>query len=534
MPEISVEAASLNLSGADAKALERHFQITTRRGSEADTLSVLESFDLSDVKEGRMIEGSTVTYTDWRAQDGDSEITAETVTLRGVYETEDGPSFDAIEMSDIRLIEYLDYHENADSNADRDIITEGTIETLVLVGPSPELAANIVAALQGEDTVDTPDPMTALDTNLDFRGLRLEGLKATVSEDGPSGTISLGQLVFGQDAEDETLDMIIDTVAFDTTPSDDAPQSIKLRMDGLTALGVRVDSSSGIGTGGALGALSFLSPGAEPPYREVDFGKMTLEMAAFDLDVEGFEAKSETDGDRLTLQSVFSPMELRIKDATGTPLAPFMDVMRNNGLAEITMKGSQTSVFDRKADRVSVTDSKFEIDGGLRMDCNYALDGLQAAADALEASGVTPPTNTNFETEADIDAFLTQMSAYQAAVSEANGNIEIAGLDCSLQDVPDNSLVTRTYAVASEVTGRPVAVLKGSAKTMIALSSLTAQSNFQRDLMDTLGSGLIEFLDEPGQTMRILIEPETPVAITTLTGPDASLEPLGLSVDVQK
>jgi hypothetical protein len=530
--EITVEAASLDLSGADAKALERHFQITARRGSESDALAALDGLGLSEVTEGRVIDGSTVTYTDWRATDGDSEVTAGTVILRGVHESEEGATFDAIEMSDIRLLEYGDDNPDADAAEDRTVVTDGTIETLVLVEPTAEFAADIIAALRGEEAVETPDPMEALDTDLDFRGLRVEGLSATVNEGVTTGTISLGQLVFGQDEKDDTLDVIIDTVAYDMA-TEGAPEPITLRMDGLTALGVQVDMDDSFGVGNPLFAMGALSPRAEPPYREVDFGAMTLNMSAFDLNMDGFEAKTEKSGDRMTLQSVLAPMVLRVKDATGTPLAPFMDVIRANDLDEITMKGSQTSTFDRRADRVSVTDSQFEIDGGLRFDCDYAVEGLRAAADALEASGATPPDFTSFETEEEIDAYLSQLSAYETAMADANANIKMAALDCVVQDVPDNSLVDRAYAVASEVTGRPVPVLKGSAKTMIALSSLTAQSDFQRDLMDTLGTGLIDFLDTPGQTMQIRIAPDQPVAITTFTGTDASLDGLNLTVEVK-
>jgi hypothetical protein len=114
--------------------------------------------------------------------------------------------------------------------------------------------------------------------------------------------------------------------------------------------------------------------------------------------------------------------------------------------------------------------------------------------------------------------------------------IKLEGLNCDIQDVADNSLVERGYEVASAITGKSVPVLKGGAKTMIALGSLTAQSEFQRDLMDTVGSGLIDFIDNPGQTMTITMAPEQPVSITSLTGEDGnepSIQPLNLTVEVQ-
>ena len=94
----------------------------------------------------------------------------------------------------------------------------------------------------------------------------------------------------------------------------------------------------------------------------------------------------------------------------------------------------------------------------------------------------------------------------------------------------------RGYQVASAITGRSVPVLKGGAKTMIALGSLTAQSEFQRDLMDTVGSGLIDFIDTPGQTMTITMAPTDPVSILSMVGTDGaepSIKPLNLSVEVR-
>ena len=173
------------------------------------------------------------------------------------------------------------------------------------------------------------------------------------------------------------------------------------------------------------------------------------------------------------------------------------------------------------------------------MKCNYSIMGLMAADAALKASGVTPPVldvSDDGDQDTAFEDYMNQSQAYAAAQAEANESIKLEGMSCDIQDVPGNSLVERGYKVASEITGKTVAVLKGGAKTMIALSSLTAQSEFQRDLMDTLGSGLIDFIDTPGQTMTIKMSPDEPVGIMSLAGEDGAepnIKPLNLTVEVR-
>ena len=531
VPEIAVAAESLDLSGADARALERHFQLEPRGGTEADTLAVLAALGLDGVTDGRSINGSTASYAGWSARDGDTRFTAETLTLRGLHMEGGEPTFDALDAGGISLEER---EAGASGAGGGDALTTGTVERLLVVEPTPEFAADLAAVLRGEDAPRAPDPLGGADGPPPFRALRLDDADIRIMDTDAPGTATLELLVVGNDEDAGTVDMIVDSVSLDIGEPD-TPARLALSMDGLTALDVAVEGRAGApALPGPLGAASFLAPGADAPYREIDLGALSVDTPLFSLRTDGFEASSEeAGGGALVLRSVLMPTVVDLKDGAGTPLAPFMESFRANGLAEMTLKGSQTNRFDRAADRVSVENGQLEIDEGLRLDCDYALRGLQAAADALEASGARMPDTALLETEAGLDQYLTELDAFQTAQGEANGRILIEALDCTVQDVPGNSLVTRGYQVASDVTGRPVAVLKGSAKTLIALSSLTAQSEFQRDLMDSLGSGLIDFIDTPGQTLRIRMAPEAPVSIGTLSGPDASLDPLNLSVTVE-
>ena len=512
-----MDAASLDLSGGDIAALERHFEVAPRTGSEADTLAALDALGMAAFTDGRTIDGATVTYTDWRAEQDGTTVAADTLTLQGVHQGPDGASFDALILDDLALA---------------DAATAVSAGELVVMRPDAELASDLLAVLRGD--AGTPDEADIRSAGA-LGAVRMADVEVAVDEPDQQGTVSLGQLVFGQDDEAGTFDLLVDTVAMDLgAPEAEAAARNVLRMDGMTAIGVRAgEDEAGAGMLGLLGGgASMLVPGAEPPFRQVDVGTIEYRSSGLDLDFAGFEADSEGGGDVLTLRSVLQPMTLNLKDAAGTPLAPFYDALAGNGLAEFSLKGSQVSTFDRRADRVEVSESRFEIDEGLRMDCDYAVEGMQEAARALEASGVSAPDASNLQTDEDISRFIEQSEAYAQAQTDANGRLRIASLDCALQDVAGNSFVTRAYAAASDITGMPVAVLKGQAKTVIAMSSLTARDTFQRDLMDTLGSGLIDFLDTPGQTLRVTIAPDAPVPLSTFTGEDATLEPLNLSVSV--
>lgn len=540
IPEISVEAASLELSKADQTALSRYFEVKPRSGSDDTTMDLLTALELdseTSTQAVREIDGSNVTYTNWSAEHDGSVVKADQVRLIGLHAVDGRPTFDKMIVNDLRAEDFED---------DGQVKTvEASLGEMTVVSPSPDLAQSLARLLRGEAGADVTnnDTVSDMSDNQSFGALHLQDLTATAFEDGQEGTLSIAQVVVGNNKSDERLDLIIETVDFDWL--DGGPGgSFDLEMDGLTLLGLNTssDAKNSLPTPnmGIIGTyMQVLSPSGTMPYRQIDLGKLNLKSRIFDLTTEGFEADSETTGSKTTMRSVLSPMVITFKDAAGTPVAPYMDVLRENGLAEITMKGSQTMTLDRKDDRMVVNDARLEIDEGLRTRCDYAVQGMMASAEYMKAQGLSTPTlniDGNKAQEADFDRYMADMEAFRLAQTEANKRIKIESLNCDIQDVAGNSLVDRGYKVAAEVTGKPVAVLKGAAKTMIALGSLTARSEFERDMMDTVGSGLIDFIDTPGQTMTVTMAPETPVSITALTGQDGSeptIKPLGLSVKVQ-
>ncbi len=531
--EITVDAASLELSGADEKQLGQHFVVAPRAGSEATTLEALTALGLDSVTTGRTIDGSTVTYTDWRAVDGSSEVTAARVVLSGVHMSEDGATFDAVQITDMGAVDY-DEVPTESGQTERRKTVDASLSELVLIAPTPELALDISELLRGVDDA-SDETVSEITRDMDFRAMRVADFRADVSDDTATGLVSVAQVVIGKNAEDEQLDIVVESVDFDWTlgnAAGPAAGQTTLKMDGMTALGVNTASLEDASGPNALAGL--MNPGANMPYRSVDLGTVSYQSKQFDIAFDGFEADSEGSGDVLTMRSVLQPMEFTIKDATGTPLAPHMAVLEANGLSTVTLKGSATSEVDRGADRVRYSDAIFEFDGGLRADCDYSIMGTMAAAKALRDSGVTQPDFSTAQTNEDISRLIEQMEAYSQAQNAANANIKIESGRCVIQDVEANSLVTRGYAVASEVMGRPVAVLKASAQGLVAMTSLAAPDPFQRGMADTVGSGLIEFLGDPGKTMTITLAPSEPVPMSALSGDNSvPFEALGISVSVE-
>lgn len=538
--EITVDAASLGLTSADESQLSDHFAIKLRGGTEADTLSLLSASGFDDATYGsRTIDGANVVYTDWTASSDDASMRAERVEMIGLNESDNGPTLDKLVVSGMQVDGF------EDDGGERVKVMDATVSSLVVVKPSAAMFANLADIMMAEETnaEAATNTLEGLSADMDFRAFQVEDMTANVIEDGQTGTLSLKQIIVGNDTDKGVMDVVLETLSFDWDGADgDESGSFAVNMDGLTVMGLDLeqlndapDPTSGI----TSGIMAGFSPASTPPYRQIDFGQFDLTSAFLDVTSEGFEADSKTKGGVVELRSVFAPTLVTLKDLSTTRAAPFMDVLRDNGLAEISFKGSSLTTFDVKADRVSVTDARAEIDGGLRTRCDYSLMGLKAAEDALKASGLTQPVLDMSDTgdrETSFDKYLTDMQAYSDAQAEANMAIKLEAMSCDIQDVADNSLVERGYQVASAITGRSVPVLKGGAKTMIALGSLTAQSEFQRDLMDTVGSGLIDFIDTPGQTMTITMDPLTPVSIMSLVGTDGaepSIKPLNISVEVR-
>lgn len=535
--EITVDAATLNLTSADEAALTRHFALKPRSATDSQTQTILDTMSFGEARySDRTIEGASVIYTDWTASNEKGAIDADRVEFVGVHEIADGPTVDKLYVSGLRL---KGYEGDGDS---RETIMDASVGRLVVIEPSASMFDNLSDILMAQDA--SADSATdALSGDENFRALQVSDMTANVSEDDRSGTLSVKQVIVGNDQDAKEMDLVIETLTFDWSPEDGSgDRAFDLDMDGLTVMGLdleQLDKPTVAGAGLMQGFIAGLAPSASSPYRQIDLGKMALVSPILDLKTDGFEADSDVKGSVTTVTSVLEPMVLTLKDLSGTPVAPYMDALQEHGFAEISLKGSSTAVFDRKADRVSFVDNRSEIDGGLRTRCDYSLLGLMAAKEAMDASNVQLPDLGEVDPETgqiDFEKYMAQSQRYQAARNEANSQIKIEGLTCDIQDVAANSFVDRAYNVASKVTGSPVAVLKGSAKTAIALGSLTAQSEFQRDLMDTVGSGLIDFIDTPGQTLTITMVPEQPVSMTSLTGQDGnepSIKPLNLTVEVR-
>ena len=548
--EITVEATTLELTQADESALSSHFEIEPRAGSEDETLAWIAQAGLDEATYGeRQIEGSNIVYTDWSASNDEATVTADRVEMVGVHMSEEEPTLDRLFVQGMAIKGYDEIER------ERAEVVDATVGSLTVISPSTSLFENLAEILTADDA-DAGIVDDAVSETEDFRAFRLADLAATVRDEGQpavkgdsrTGILTIDQVVVGNDADEELLDAVLERVAFrwaaDTPEDGDEP--FVLDMDGLTVMGLKTDQFNdsipqGAGMIGTVmsGVVSNLPMSGEPPYRQVDLGQLSIVSSMFDLDTQGFEADTQARGNVITLRSVMEPLTLKIKDLSGTPVAAHMDALRDNGLDEISFKGSSTTTFDGDADRVTFMDNGTEIDEGLRTQCSYSLQGLSASSEALRKSGVTSPVfnlDGDEDTEEAMDRYLADVERFNAAQAAANSLIKLEGLNCIIQDVEENSLVDRGYAVASAITGSPVSVLKGGAKTMIALSSLTAQSEFQRDLMDTLGSGVIDFIDEPGQTMTITINPDSPVSITSLTGENGqepSIKPLNLNVEVQ-
>lgn len=544
--EITVDAETLNLSKADENALSRHFEIDRRDGTEVETLRLLDALGFGNaVYETRQIEGSIAVFTGWAANGDDGAIKADRVEMIGVHDTEMGPTLDKLVVLDMDL---EGYDEASADDPTEDV--RATIGKLTVVKPDPYLMADLsdVMMARNDGSDAAVETVGDIGEGNGFQAFRIEDMNATVQEDGRIGTLGVEQIIVGQDPDEETLDAVLETVDFRwvSEDADDPFEPFSLDMDGLTVMGLNTDRMErlfpqrlGAVSGVMAGALNTLTPSEEPPYRQIDLGKFSLVSSVFDLTTDGFEADTDQQGDVIILRTVTEPLLFRFKDVSTTALAPYMDALKNNGFDEISFKGSSVTRFETKADRVVFDDNGTEIDEGLRIKCQYALQGLRAAADSLEASNVTPPVfelDGDGDTQAAMERFAAQSERFQQAQSDANAKIKLEGLTCDIQDVADNSFVERAYAVASAITGRSVPVLKGGAKTAIALGSLTAQTEFERDLMDIVGSGLIDFIDEPGQTLTIVIAPDAPVSIASLTGQNGNqptIKPLNMTVDVR-
>lgn len=501
--EKSAPAAALGLKAPSDKVFAKHFDVPSRKVSDAEGKQALGELNLltenGDELSWAKTSGKNGNYSfaDLSVKDEDGQLTIKKVDLTGVHMDGETATFDRADFSGIRI-----YDETEDTTV--------TMETLSVARPTPDMAKAIITALQNIKDLDDLDIKTK-DMDMGFGALGMSNFKIT-SEDV---NLSTDSLMWGEDPDTNLTDFKVKDVTFNVTENADEPMTGSLKS--FSATGLRSDLFDNMSDAGKgpLGMMGGFNPMAKM-YSTIKMEDLNFDSNFVAVTSKGFEGKSTEKGGVTTQRSVGEPFIIKLKEAPKDRDAKrAYEMVKELGFDEIEFQSSQTTILDSNKDTVTVKDGIFSMKDGFNLSYNYGASGVKAMSDKLQ----------------DMDKTGMNSRQGQADIQAAMSDMKLNGFQMRLED---KSIVDRGLKLAGKFRGAEPAKVKKELKMALALAPMMA-SGLEGEMLGEISSAFGDFIEDGG-TLSIVVDPKTPLSVAQLTdykNSNLSMEDIGFSAKAE-
>lgn len=504
-PVVSSKTETVQLSSPRSVDLERVLEVRPRNVTKAEASAALGMLGFDSAPQNyswtpKNTKNGTYIFEDISAtgQNG-GRIVAQSLTLTGVHEGEDGATFDRIDIEDLILI-------NEEERT--------KIEHFTLSRPSPQLAARLFSILEARTKENALRNIAKeIDTqNLSFGAFAVSG----VTHNSPTTKASLKTLGWGTAEKAETGVFTLQALRVDHQEGDEP--KVDLSLASVTGTGLDFDQLGHLRQmrGGLRIApidptrgdnpLPFGLNPARAGFETIGFNALTANIGSLNIDAPGgIGVATETQTD-ITIHQVLEPTTLTIDaEANRDDIAALRKNMDSLGYDKIVLSSQQISRLNRKSGTLQVLDSYVDMVDGFRVNYAYGVDGLGAIQTAVE----------NKASQSEINALVDQVA--------------LSGMQISLTD---NSLMERGFAWAAETRGQSESLLKMQAKSVLMLAGLGAKTQAQGQMISELTGAIGAFIDGGG-TLDIVLSPDRPVTLGTLKAAQSGQIPEGLNLSAK-
>lgn len=483
--EKSAPATALGLKAPSDKVFAKHFDVPTRKVSDAEGREALAALNLleKDAKGLSWAETSgadgNYSYTNLTVQDGDGQLSIDKANLIGVHMDGETATFDRADFSGIKI-----YDETEDTTI--------TMGTLSVARPTPDMAKAIITSLQNIKDLDDLDlDIDDEDMDMGFGALGIGDVSITSDE----LNMSTKSLVWGEDPETNLTDFKVQDVALNFT--EDADEPVKASLKSFSATGLRGNMMKNLpdGRSGPLGMMSGFNPLAKM-YSTLKMEELDFDSSFVSVTSKGFEGKSTEKGGVTTQKSVGEPFIIRLKDAPKDPQAKqAYEMVKELGFEEIVLQSSQTTILDSNEDTISVKDGLLSMKDGFKLSYNYGASGVKAMTDKMQS----------------MDRADMSPRESQAEMQAAMSDIKLNGFQMRLED---QSIVERGLKLAGKFRGASPDQVKKEMKVALALAPMMARG-LEGEMLGEISGAFGEFI-ENGGTLSIVVDPKEPLSVTEL------------------
>jgi len=306
--EKSAPAAALGLKAPSDKVFAKHFDVPSRKVSDAEGKQALAEMNLLDESGDALSwaktsgENGNYNFTDLSAKDDDAQLSIATANLVGVHMDGETATFDRADFSGIKI-----YDETDDVTI--------TMKTLSVARPTPDMAKAIITSLQNIKGLDDLDlDMDDADVDMGFGALGMSGINITSKD----LNLTTDSLVWGEDAETKLTDFKIQDVEFSAAEKAKEPVTVSLKA--LSATGILGDIFDSLPKpgGSPLGMMGGLNP-MKQMFKTFKMEDLDIDSNYVSVVSKGFEGKSTEKGGVTTQRSVGDPLIIRLKDPRVQP-----------------------------------------------------------------------------------------------------------------------------------------------------------------------------------------------------------------------
>ena len=481
--EKSAPAAALGLKAPSDKVFAKHFDVPSRKVSDAEGKQALGELNLltesGDALSWAKTSGKNgnYSYTNLSAKDDDGQLTIAKAELTGVHMDGDIATFDRADFSGIKIYD-----------AEEDVTV--TLGTLSVARPTPDMAKAIIASLQNIKDLDDLD-MKDVNVDMGFGALGMSDMKIS-SEDV---NLSADSLMWGEDPETQLTDFKVKDVSFNLTENADEPMTGSLKS--FSATGIRsdlFDNMQNVGKG-PLGMMGGFNPLAKM-YSTIKMEDLNFDSNFVAVTSKGFEGKSTEKGGVTTQRSVGEPFIIKLKEAPNDRDAKrAYDMVKELGFNELVFQSSQTTILDSNKDTVEVKDGFFSMEDGFKLSYNYGASGVKAMTDQMKAMD---------------DAGMNSRQG-QADIQAAMGSMKLNGFQMRLED---KSIVDRGLKLAGKFRGAEPEKVKKELKVALTLAPMMA-SGLEGEMLGEIAGAFGDFVEDGG-TLSIVMDPKEPISVTEL------------------
>jgi len=488
--------SALNLSKSESGIFAKYFKAENCDVDEMEALGALAglglgesgtnglTFDSRDVNSGR------VTYQDLTMrEDGSVQpvFSAKSVVFHCPKMGDDAPLFDRVDLSDVFIF-------------DRDESVEFTAKTVNVAKPTEGAARSIVDSITKGQSVSVGES--------GFGAISITGAK--IKSDEINGTLSaLSWGEFRDDSGRGKADLTLDDLDL-TLPGQDGAQDVSVSFGGMSArnmnIGGEIDPSSAMSANGIAGSIIGNLNAFEKPYDELIIEALKVDAEGFNVNFGGIEGKTSEAGGVVTTRQSLKPTQIVMKPALGeTPsLKRNYEMLKSLGFETINMSGSSVTTLNKADDSIVVSDGLFVIDDALRLNFEYAAEGLSEMSEKAKMLQST-------------DGAPNLLAVYDS--------LKLRNFRLTMED---NSIVARGLKLATEMTGQSEKNIKRSLGMMVFAAAMAAENEVQAEVYSETIEAFSDFVKNGG-TLTIEANPPAPFPLAPLiTGKGENVDPATL------